>query len=221
MNRLLTCTAVGLIMGLTPAMAQTEPPMDETQNPPAMQEPMEPGAPAEVTPTEPSDPSDPAEPIPGQSMAPDEASPPSDAAEAPTPISPDQSAEASPDSPQFLTRQESDDWLASSLIGKAVVNAENESIGHINDLVTGEDGQIVAALIGTGGFLGLGEKEVALRYEDLRIVRDEDNDVTVMANVTGDTLASAPDFEKLSEQEVTVGKGDREDLDQDNNAGAY
>ena len=42
-----------------------------------------------------------------------------------------------------------------------------KSIGDINDLVADESGKVVAVLVGTGGFLGLGEKDVALGYEDL------------------------------------------------------
>ena len=59
--------------------------------------------------------------------------------------------------------------LASNLIGQTVVNSQDESIGDINDLVTDESGKVIAVLVGTGGFLGLGEKDVALGYQDLKI----------------------------------------------------
>ena len=48
--------------------------------------------------------------------------------------------------------------LASNLIGQSVVNSQDESIGDINDLVTDESGKVIAVLVGSGGFLGLGEK---------------------------------------------------------------
>jgi sporulation protein YlmC with PRC-barrel domain len=119
----------------------------------------------------------------------------------------------SSNSAQFLNKQESDDWLASNLIGKSVVNARDETIGEINDLVTDQGGKIVAVLIGTGGFLGIGEKDVGVRFEDLKLARDENNDVKVIANLSQETLAAAPDYETLAEQQVTVGsnKSDRED----------
>ncbi|MGH6833824.1 MAG: hypothetical protein ACRECM_12535, partial [Methyloceanibacter sp.] len=71
----------------------------------------------------------------------------------------------------------------------------------------------LGVLIGSGGFLGMGEKDVALRFEDLRLVREEDNGIKVIVNVNQDTLASAPDYETLAEQQVAVGasKEDRED----------
>ena len=123
------------------------------------------------------------------------------------------SAEAS-GSPQFLAKQASDDWLASNLIGHTVYNAQDEMVGDINDLVTDHSGKIVAVLVGSGGFLGLGEKDVALRFEDLRLAREDNDSIKIVADVSKETLAAAPDYETLAEQEVTVGstKDDREDI---------
>jgi sporulation protein YlmC with PRC-barrel domain len=223
MNRFLTCTALGLVLGLTPALAQ-QPPADDAANPPALEQPAAP----EAVPSEPSTPSDPAEPVPGDTseMAPspdatlpqsseappaaEPATPPSSSAEAPTSIEPaaPKSAEASGGT-QFLLKQESGDYLASNLIGKSVYNSQDEVIGDINDLVSDEGGKIVGVLLGSGGFLGLGEKDVAIRFEELKLVRDENNDLKVIANLDQDMLASAPDYEKLSEQNVSVGASDQ------------
>jgi PRC-barrel domain len=219
MNRLLACTAIGLFLGLSPALAEPQTPLDEVQTPPAVQEPAQS---SQAMPSDPSEPSDPAAPIPGDSsemspqvspMQPDQALPPPQSSEAPRSIAPAPSADASANGPQFLSKQESSDWLASNLIGQSVVNGQDEVIGDINDLVTDENGKVVAVLIGSGGFLGLGEKDVALRFEDLKFARDENNDIKVIANVSQETLASAPDYQTLAEQKVTVGsnKGDRED----------
>lgn len=215
MKRLLTCTAVGLFIGLTPALAQSEPPLDESQTPPAIQKPAQP---AEQLPVEPSDP---AEPIPNEmapsAAQPDPISPPSLSTEAPRSISPDQPEMTLVDSPQFLTKQDNDDLLVSHLIGESVVNANNESIGTISDLVTDADGKVAAVLIRSGSFLGIGGKDVALRFEDIKFSRGEDNTITGMTNISADTLAAAPDYETLEEQKVTVGsasKSDREDSGQ-------
>jgi len=216
MKRLLTCTAVGLFIGLTPAMAQSEPPVDESKTPPAMQEPAQP---SENLPIEPSDPGDPirdgSDIMAPRAAQPDPASPPSLSTEAPKSISPDRPSLELTASPQFLTKQESDDLLASNLIGLSVVNANNESIGKVSDLVTDENGKVLAVLIRSGDFLGIGGKDVALRFEDVKFSRDEDNNITVMANLAQDTLASAPDYKTLEEQKVTVGSsGDRENSGQ-------
>lgn len=218
MKKLLTGTAIGLLMGLTPALAETDIPADQSQNPPAMQDQAAPQLPEstspEVMPSDPSTPDEPAAPIPGQSSemspqtSPSHGDPMPSVSEAPKSIAPEdaKSDSASLDQPRFLTTQESDDLLASNLIGQPVVNAKDEAIGDINDLVTDKDGKIVAVLIGAGGFLGLGEKDVAVSYDDLKFVRDEDNNVKVISNMTSETLASAPDYERLSEQAVTVGE---------------
>ena len=220
MNRFLTCTALGLVLGMTPALAQ-QPPADDAENPPALEQPAAP----EAVPSEPAAPSDPAAPVPGDTseMAPSQpdatlpqsseappaaepATPPSSSADAPQAIEPaaPKSAEASGGT-QFLLKQESDDYLASNLIGKSVYNSQDEVIGDINDLVSDESGKIVGVLLGSGGFLGIGEKDVAIRFEELKIARDENNDLKVIANLDQEMLASAPDYEKLSEQNVSVG----------------
>ena len=131
--------------------------------------------------------------------------------EAPSSAELPKSAEATPSGAQFLTKQESSDWLVGNLIGKSVVNADNESIGDVNDLVTDQNGKIIAIVVGAGGFLGIGEKDVAIRFEDVKLARDENNDVKIIADLDKETLASAPDYETLDEQQVTV--GERSDQD--------
>ncbi|MGK2923574.1 MAG: PRC-barrel domain-containing protein [Methyloceanibacter sp.] len=214
MNRLLTGTAVGLLMSMTPALAQdTDLPADEAQTPPAASEETLPSdiAPPEIMLDEPADP---AEPIPDRSseIAPpeDEVMPPlPKASELDEPMDHPQEAiedSAALDQPIFGAKQETDQWLTSNMIGQSVMNADNEAIGHINDVVTNENGEIAAVLIGVGGFLGIGEKEVAVRYQDLTFNRDEAQNVTVVTPLSSDMLASAPDYERLSEQAVTVGE---------------
>jgi len=203
MNRFLICTAMGLFLGVTPALAQDQAPQDETMSPPAIQSP---DSPSEV----PS--------VIDKSMSP--------STEAPSPQSsegasqsiapPEESAvnEApSAGSEQFLRAQESNDYLASTLIGETVVNARNETIGDINDLVTDKSGKIVAVLVRAGSFLGIGGKDVAVPFEDLNIARDADNNLTVLLNIDQNTIASAPDYQRLDEQQVVEGanKTDRED----------
>ena len=49
------------------------------------------------------------------------------------------------------------DWRASKVVGLNVYNDNNQSIGSINDLLMDKSGNIKAAVIGVGGFLGVGE----------------------------------------------------------------
>lgn len=216
MNRLLTYTAVGLFLGLAPAVAETDNPAAEQQTPPAMQEPSAPAAPTEAVPL---DPQEPGAPIPGDTTQvtpgaeqPDPAAPPAQS-EAQKPMTPSEAPPvdsaatlpATGDSPQFLSKQERSDWLSSNLVGLSVVNANNESIGSITDMIADENGKVVGVLIGAGGFLGIGQKDVAIRFEDLKLARDQDDNVTALVDISQDTLASAPDYETLAEQRMTVG----------------
>jgi sporulation protein YlmC with PRC-barrel domain len=200
MNRLLATTALALLLGIGSAAAQApaDNPADSEASPPAAQPSPSPEASSpEASPPSAMPSEEPASPAPDQSS------------EAPKSISPQASDEAAAPSAtasaQFLNEQKSNDYLASNLIGLTVMNAENERLGEINDLVTDENGKILAALVGVGGFLGIGEKDVAVRFEDLKLSRDENNDITASLSANQDTLASAPDFQTLDEKEVAVG----------------
>jgi sporulation protein YlmC with PRC-barrel domain len=222
MKRLLTTTAVGLLLGLTPALAQTDMPAEHTQNPPAMQQPAMPSEAAPVNPGAPAQPipepsSDSSAQVPEPAPSHGDAVPATPALDAPKSISPEDAIEQSAtlEQPKFLAKQQSDDYLASNLIGQPVVNANNKTIGDINDLVTDTNGKVVAVLVGAGGFLGIGEKDVAVRYDDLKFSRDDKNGVKVIAsNITADMLASAPDYQRLDEQNLTVGENNASDVEE-------
>ena len=95
---------------------------------------------------------------------------------------------------QFYTRQ-TGEVRGSSLIGATVRNDQNESIGEINELILNKDGQVVAAVIGVGGFLGIGEREVAVDFKSLRVEQDPNasrGSITVKMAATKDSLKNAP-----------------------------
>jgi PRC-barrel domain len=92
-----------------------------------------------------------------------------------------------------VTEQKSDQWLASKLIGTSVYNASNEKIGSISDLLVDNNGATMAAIVGVGGFLGLGEKKVAVHPKSLHFARSNEGD-KVMFNVSKDELKQAAEF---------------------------
>jgi len=100
-------------------------------------------------------------------------------------------------SDRFLTTADNA-AMASTLIGESVYtsSAENaESVGEINDLLVGSDGDIDAAIIGVGGFLGLGEKNVAVSYDNLTLTADDDGTYYVVLETSKEELESAPEFD--------------------------
>ena len=72
---------------------------------------------------------------------------------------------ASPSGQPMWYSHQADEMRASKLIGTKVVNTANETIGDINEIVLGKDGKVAAVIIGVGGFLGMGEREVAMNFE--------------------------------------------------------
>jgi sporulation protein YlmC with PRC-barrel domain len=60
------------------------------------------------------------------------------------------------------------DWRTSKVVGLNVYNDNNQSIGSINDLLTDKSGNIKAAVIGVGGFLGVGEHLVAIPFDKIK-----------------------------------------------------
>ncbi|MGB8710036.1 MAG: PRC-barrel domain-containing protein, partial [Methyloceanibacter sp.] len=140
MNRFLATTAVALMLGAAPVMAQTPASPGSPAPDPSMQAPMQPEPPSAI-------PSEPDMKAPDQSSEGPKVITPDQSSEAAKPMAPEQSTAQGG---QFLNEQTADDILATSIIGKPAVNSQDETIGDVNDLVTDRSGKIVAALIGVG-----------------------------------------------------------------------
>jgi sporulation protein YlmC with PRC-barrel domain len=59
-------------------------------------------------------------------------------------------------------------WRTSKVVGLSVYNDKNEKIGSINDLLMDKEGKMKAAVIGVGGFLGVGERLVAVSFDQIK-----------------------------------------------------
>lgn len=105
---------------------------------------------------------------------------------------------------EYITRQSETQISANDYIGKAIYNSENNSIGDVNDLILEENGGIVAAVVGVGGFLGIGEKDVAVPMSKLTMSRDDKNNVRLTTTETADSLKAAPEFKTLSDQQAEM-----------------
>jgi sporulation protein YlmC with PRC-barrel domain len=94
----------------------------------------------------------------------------------------------------FKSTMGQDEMLASEVSGLEVRNAAGEDLGDINDLVMDQTGKPQVAIIGVGGFLGLGEKDVGVPFEALTFAPSSDGKTVVRLDVTKDALKSAPNF---------------------------
>jgi sporulation protein YlmC with PRC-barrel domain len=89
------------------------------------------------------------------------------------------------------------DNLASELIDQSIYSStgdDAEDIGKVTDLIFSEDGMITGVVVGVGGFLGIGEKSVAVPFNLLEFTLAADNTERWVVPTTKDALTSAPDF---------------------------
>ena len=70
--------------------------------------------------------------------------------------------------PQFIQNQQAGEVRAPKLVGVSVYDKENKSIGKIDDLLLDKSGKVQAVVIGVGGFLGIGKKDVALPFDAIK-----------------------------------------------------
>lgn len=91
-------------------------------------------------------------------------------------------------------------YKASQLIGLAITNSQNESLGEIEEIVLdGSNRHIAYAVVGFGGFLGMGEKYFAMPWRVIEIRQRGANETpTALLGVDRETLKAAPGFDKGS-----------------------
>lgn len=74
---------------------------------------------------------------------------------------------------------------------------DDEEIGTISDLVIDEDGQIVAVVVSVGGFMGMGDKDVAIEWDSLELTQDEDgDDYVIRVSATQEALEEAEEYDR-------------------------
>lgn len=104
------------------------------------------------------------------------------------------------------------DGLASKLIGFPVYASpanDAERYGEINDLVIGQSGEVSAVIIGVGGFLGVGEKNVAVGYDQLKWVTAQDNTERIVLETTKEALNAAQAVELTDDQPMATAAADK------------
>jgi hypothetical protein len=80
-------------------------------------------------------------------------------------------------------------WQGSKVVGLNVYNEQNEKIGSIKELMVDKSGNIASAVIGVGGFLGMGERDVAVKFADLKW---SDEPIRTTAGTTGSNTSMRP-----------------------------
>jgi sporulation protein YlmC with PRC-barrel domain len=77
------------------------------------------------------------------------------------------------------------------ILGKKVFNDNGETVGKIDDIVVSPDKAVSYAIIGAGGFLGVGRHDVAIPVNQLK----ENDGKFILAGATKETIKAMPEFE--------------------------
>ena len=113
---------------------------------------------------------------------------------------------AKPSSSQIVDTQGRDEWLASKLRGTTVLGSDNQKVGDVVDILLDKSGQVRAFIVGVGGVLGLGAKEVAIDLTEFREVpASNGNKAQLKVPMTKEQLTQAPDFKPLPSPPATTG----------------
>jgi len=88
-----------------------------------------------------------------------------------------------------------DSLTADQLQGAAVYDAEDQNIGDVQDLVVSSDGKIERAIVDVGGFLGMGERRVALSFDEMQVMTNNDaSEVRVYIDESRQELEQRPEY---------------------------
>lgn len=93
---------------------------------------------------------------------------------------------------------ETDALTAENLTGATVVGPDGEDIAVVGDILLTEDGQIDAMLIDFGGFLGIGEKRVAVTLDNLEFASNEAGDLLIYSDFTREQLEAQPEYDEAT-----------------------
>jgi hypothetical protein len=117
---------------------------------------------------------------------------------------------------KFISAQGADQWVYSKFKGTDVLGPDNAHIGDVDDLLFDKSGKILGVVVGVGGFLGVGQKNVAIEMSAFQVVPADINSSTASKsndpkNVklkvawTKDQLKNAPDFQYFKASSATTG----------------
>src|SRR5262245_1238343 len=92
-----------------------------------------------------------------------------------------------------ISLQSEDTFLTSDLTGATVYSPQDEAIGDVNDVIVSREGKVDGLVVGVGGFLGIGEKNVAIEMSKIKLT-ETDAGIKLVMDANKDELAAAPEF---------------------------
>lgn len=97
--------------------------------------------------------------------------------------------------------QDQDTFLTSDLTGATVYSPQDEAIGDVNDVIVSRDGKVDGLVVGVGGFLGIGEKDVAIKMSEIKLM-ETDTGIKLVMEANKDELAAAPEFKSKTDMQA-------------------
>jgi len=94
----------------------------------------------------------------------------------------------------FVTQQPTNEWSTRVFLGETVQNTAGETLGKIHDFVFDRSGHISTVVIAVGGFLGMGEKEVAVPFNALNVRTGSDSKRLIVVSLSAEAIKQAPQF---------------------------
>lgn len=94
---------------------------------------------------------------------------------------------------ELLTSVPSSAMTVTDWYKQDVYDQKNNKIGEIMDVLVNKSGQVDAAIVGVGGFLGAGEKDVAVKFDSIKQTKKNDK-IYLTMDTTKDALKKAPGF---------------------------
>jgi sporulation protein YlmC with PRC-barrel domain len=136
-------------------------------------------------------------------------------AQATPPAPTEKKADAAPlNDPKFVSSQSTEQWVFSKFKGTDVIGPDSAQIGSVNDVLFDKSGKILAFIVGVGGFLGIGEKSVAIDMSAFQVMpadtattgaggnmaakssgSNDPTSVKLKVSWTKEQLKNAPDFQ--------------------------
>ena len=106
---------------------------------------------------------------------------------------------------RLIAAQMADEWLASKFKGTDVIGLDGTKIGSVDDLLFDRSGTIKAIVVGVGGFLGIGAKDVALGFKEFQVVSGKDGNADQLKlGMTKEELTAAAEFKPYEPPRPTV-----------------
>ena len=90
---------------------------------------------------------------------------------------------------------EQDQLTAEELTGMRIYGSDDADVGEIKDILMSDSGQVDKLILDIGGWLGLGEHQIAVTPKELTFLRSDDGSMTVHINATQEELEAQPEFE--------------------------